>query len=234
MVNIDIHRSTLIGILRAIYSDPYLRNSLGFKGGTAALLFYNLPRFSVDLDFDLLDSSKKEEVFERLKSILPPFGTILEAQDKKHTLFFLLSYTKGERSVKVEISKRVIKSAFEVKNLLGISMLVMKQDDMIAGKLAALLTRKKFASRDMYDLWFFLKEQWNINEEYLLEKSEYSLKDSLTRAQTLVENVKQSELLAGLGELLDSKQKSWVKEHLKSDLLFYLRLHESNILSKDK
>ena len=51
MVNIDLHKSIFINILRGIYSDPLLRSILGFKGETATMLFYELPRFSVDLDF---------------------------------------------------------------------------------------------------------------------------------------------------------------------------------------
>ncbi len=33
-----------------IYTDPMIGPILGFKGGTAVYLFYNLNRFSVDLD----------------------------------------------------------------------------------------------------------------------------------------------------------------------------------------
>lgn len=229
----DLHRNTFVDILRAVYSDPLLRSNLGFRGGTAAMLFYGLPRFSVDLDFDLLDPAKKEEVFIKLGEILPRFGTVTEAFDKHYTLFFILSYKKGERGLKVEISKRIIKSAYETKNFLGISMLVMKQEDMIAGKLAALLTRKRFATRDMLDLWFFLKENWQINEEFLKAKSGLSLKQALIKAQQLVKNVKSTELLAGLGELLeDNKQKAWVKDKLSDELLFRLRLYLSNIVKK--
>lgn len=47
---------------------------LGFKGGTAALLFYGLPRLSVDLDFDLI---KPEAIsLERLKKIKAPNTTL--------------------------------------------------------------------------------------------------------------------------------------------------------------
>jgi len=49
---------------------------LGFKGGTAAMLFYGLPRFSVDLDFDLLDSDKKELVLEKISQLLPRYGVL--------------------------------------------------------------------------------------------------------------------------------------------------------------
>ena len=227
----DLHRNAFIGILRAVYSDPLLRSNLGFKGGTAAMLFYGLPRFSVDLDFDLLDPSKKEEVFNRLVEILPQFGTVTEAFDKHYTLFFLLSYKKSERGLKVEISKRIIKSAYAPKNFLGISMLVMREEDMAAGKLAALLTRKRLATRDMFDLWFFLKENWQINEEFLKAKSGLSLEQALKKAQQLVKKVKSTELLAGLGELVeDNKQKAWVKDKLSEELLFRLRLYLSNIV----
>lgn len=223
----ELHRNTFVDILRAIYSDPLLRMNLGFKGGTAAMLFYKLPRFSVDLDFDLLDPEKKEEVFTKLGQILPKFGTVKEASDKYHTLFFLLSYKKGERGLKVEISKRIIKSAYVPKNFLGISMLVMKEEDMVAGKLAALLTRKRFATRDMFDLWFFLKEHWDINEEFLKAKSGLSLAQALKKAQLIVKNVKPTELLAGLGELLDNKQKAFMKDKLQDELMFQLKLRQS-------
>ena len=232
MVNIDLHRSSLVTILREVYSDTLLRNCLGFKGGTAAMLFYNLPRFSVDLDFDLLDPAKKEKVFARLKEILPRFGNLTEAFDKRYTLFFLLNYQKGERNLKIDISKRPVASEYSPKNYLGISILVMKEKDMLAGKLAALLTRKKFASRDLFDLWYFLKNNWQIDEAALTEKTGLSPVQALKKAQKMVKAVKKTEFLAGLGELMDGKQKAWVKEKLQNELIFLLKLYASNLSAK--
>lgn len=226
MVNIDLHKSIFINILREIYSDPILRNIFGFKGGTAAMLFYELPRFSVDLDFDLLTPEKKGLVFERLKELLPNFGTLRQADDKRYTLSFILNYQKGERNLKVEISKRPSKSEFTLKNYLGIPMLVMKEEDMVAGKLSALLTRKRFATRDIFDLWFFLKNNWQINKDLTEEKTGMSLTDALKKAQNQVKKVKKTELLAGLGDLLDNKQKAWVKEKLITEVVFQLRLYQ--------
>ncbi|PIU03474.1 hypothetical protein COT44_03450 [Candidatus Shapirobacteria bacterium CG08_land_8_20_14_0_20_39_18] len=230
MVNIDLHRTIFINILREIYSDPSLRSVLGFKGGTAAFLFYGLPRFSVDLDFDLLDLKQKEVVFTRLKEILPNFGTLTEAIEKRYTLFFLLNYQKGERNLKVEISKRPVKADFTIKNYLGISMLVMAPADMAAGKISALLTRKRFASRDVYDVWFYLKNNWPINEKLLQEKTGMSLANALKKAQEKVNGLKKTELLSGLGELLDNKQKMWVREKLIEETIYYLKLYQSQIL----
>ena len=48
------HKNILIKILKDIYTDATISPILGFKGGTAATFFYDLDRFSVDLDFDLL------------------------------------------------------------------------------------------------------------------------------------------------------------------------------------
>jgi len=62
MFDTNKHKYFLVRILKDIYSDRLLSSVLGFKGGTAHMLFYNLPRFSVDLDFNLIDAEKSEEV----------------------------------------------------------------------------------------------------------------------------------------------------------------------------
>src|SRR3989344_9198398 len=138
MVDNSRHRVKLLEILKDIYDDPQLRTALGFKGGTAAMLFYDLPRLSVDLDFDLLKEGREELVVDKLKKILANHGTLRETTKKRFTLFFLLSYELGERTIKVEISRRATESGFSPQTYLGIPMLVMNQEDMTAGKLSAL------------------------------------------------------------------------------------------------
>ncbi len=113
MLNVMRHKIVLIEILKRIYDDPELRTALGFKGGTAAMLFYDLPRFSVDLDFDLLDESKKELVFGKLSILLAKLGVLRQAIEKRYTLFFLISYEKGENVIKVEVSKRPMVCEFD-------------------------------------------------------------------------------------------------------------------------
>lgn len=217
------HRVTLIDILKDIYGDPDLRTILGFKGGTAAMLFYDLPRLSVDLDFDLLDADKKREVFEKMKSLLEKHGVLRQAVEKKNTLFFLISYEREKHTIKVEISKRKGTSGFEPKGYLGVTSLVMKPEDVIAGKLSALLTRRKFAMRDVFDVWYFLKNNWSINETVLIENTGLSLSKALEVAAKKVSEIDKSQILQGLGELLDEKQKAWVREHLINETVFYLR-----------
>lgn len=228
-MNKEIHTAILARILKAIYADPATRKILGFKGGTAMQIFYDLPRVSVDLDFNLLNPDKENAVFEAIKKFLPEFGRVIEAKIKRFTIFFLLSYGVGERKVKIEISRRPVAAEFEVKNYLGISALVMKKEDMAAGKLSALLTRKRFAPRDLFDLWFILKNNWSINEKFLKAQINLSLKNAVSAAIKKVKGVRKNQLLQGLGDLLEEPQKNWVREKLKEELLFELRLLRKGI-----
>ena len=65
-IDIATHRTILFQILKDVYTDTSIAPYLGFKGGTAAFMFYGLDRFSVDLDFDLLDESREEIMFLRV------------------------------------------------------------------------------------------------------------------------------------------------------------------------
>lgn len=225
MFNPDKHRTIMVEVLKKFYADEEIGTALGFKGGTAAYLFYGLPRVSVDLDFNLLKPERKDQIFAKIVKILGQFGQIREAREKYFTLFFLLSYEKGGRGLKIEISKRPTGGSFLLQNTLGISMLVMKKEDALAYKLSAVLGRKRFANRDLFDLWFFLKEKWGINEEIIKKETGQEVKAYLKKVIKRVEKVDNDYLLDGLGELLDNRQKEWAKRKLKEELLFYLRLY---------
>ena len=169
MLDRNVHKTILLQILKDIYTDTSFGPFLGFKGGTAANFFYDLGRFSVDLDFDLLSDDKEALVFEKTEKILREYGTIKETYRKRHALLFILSYDEKSQNIKVEINRRNFGSRYELKNYLGISMLVMTREDMFAYKLVAVLERIKTANRDVYDIWHFLKNRWPINKE-IVEK----------------------------------------------------------------
>ena len=149
---------------------------MGFKGGTAALLFYDLNRDSVDLDFDLLDESKEAEVFEKINKIAKSYGPIIDSRIKHFNLLNVISYAPGQK-IKVEVNRRNFGSKYEIRTLLGISMLVMIREDMFAHKLMAMHERVGKTSRDIYDVWFFLKNNWPINKEIVEQRSSLSFKE---------------------------------------------------------
>lgn len=220
----DIHRSVLLRILKAFYTDTSLGPLLGFKGGTAAHFFYGLPRFSVDLDFDLLPEAQEDIVFSMMEDILKEFGTIREKHKKLHTLFFMLSYDDRAQNIKVEANRRSFGSRYELKPYLGISMLVMVKEDMVAHKLAAMIERGKTANRDIFDVWFFLKNNWPVNRDIVETRTEMAFKEYLEKCVKFIESASHRGILHGMGELLDEKQKAWVKANLIKDAAFLLKV----------
>lgn len=214
----------MVQILKEVYSDVSLGSVLGFKGGTALYLFYQLPRFSVDLDFDLLDETKKEVVFQKVGTIVKKYGEVRDAREKHYNIFFLLSYKKGESQLKIEMSKRAFGSSYELKNYLGIPMLVMKLDDMFAHKLVALLERKEIANRDIFDIWFLLKDRNDINWNIVEGRTGMKQKDYLEKCVRALEALPNKNILSGMGELLDEKMKVWARENLLKDVIFLLKL----------
>lgn len=229
MIDISRHKFVLVQILKDIYSDISIASLLGFKGGTAAHLFYDLPRFSVDLDFNLLDPEKKNILLETIPSILGKIGRIKQQREKRFTLFFLLSYGEKERTIKVEISKRIFPDHYKVMSYLGISMLVMTQEDLFAHKLVALLDRKSPANRDYFDLWFFMQNHWDINKEIVELRTGLSLKEYLKKCERIVESINERYILQGIGEVMDTKLKNWTRENLKKELLFLIRFYLENV-----
>ncbi|MFC1495911.1 nucleotidyl transferase AbiEii/AbiGii toxin family protein [Candidatus Margulisiibacteriota bacterium] len=226
-LDISKHKNLLIRILKDIFTDTTVGPLLGFKGGTAAYLFYNLSRFSVDLDFDLLDKGREQVIFERIRKILESYGSVKKAEKKRFNLFFLLSYKdkeKGAQNIKVEINRRAFGSSYEVKAYLGISMKVMVKPDMAAQKLVAMYERIGRTNRDIYDVWFFFNNNWPINKELVEQRVKKTFKKFLEECIDLLSKMSSRNILSGIGELLDKKQKVWVKQKLLDETIFLLKL----------
>ncbi len=226
----SVHKNILLQILKDVYTDTAIGPLLGFKGGTAAYLFYGLDRFSVDLDFDLLDGEKQQKVFDHVKAILETHGTLKQAEQKHQTLFYLLSYENrivGAQNIKVEINLRDFGSMYEVKSYLGISMRVMVPADMFAHKLVAMTERT--TNRDVFDVHFFLKQGWPINEMIVKTRTEMLFKSFLQKCIDDLDARTGDDMLNGMGELLDEKQKAWVRTHLREDTIFLLRARLSTV-----
>lgn len=226
------HKSILIKILKEIYTDPTISPILGFKGGTAAALFYGLDRFSVDLDFDLLDVKKEDYLFERVKIILEKYGKLKQARKKRFNLFYILSYDNkniNAQNVKVEINRREFGSKYDVESYLGISMQVMVKEDMAAHKLCAMYKRIGKTNRDIFDVQFFLSHDWPINKKIIEDRMGMSYAEFLKKCIDAMEKFNDNNVLSGMGELLlTERQKAWVKTNLKNEMLFLLRLALEN------
>ncbi|MBU3964256.1 nucleotidyl transferase AbiEii/AbiGii toxin family protein [Patescibacteria group bacterium] len=217
------HKNILLQILKDIYSDTSIAPYLGFKGGTATLLFYELNRYSVDLDFDLLDESKEQSVFDKIQKIATVYGRIIESRIKRFNLINIISYDTKSQNIKIEVNRRDFGSRYELKTLLGISMLVMVREDMFAHKLMAMYERVGKTSRDIYDVWFFLKNNWPVNKEIIEQRSGLPFNELLQKCAEQLEKMDNRNILVGLGESLIESQKDWARAKLRTETIFLLR-----------
>lgn len=229
MLNKEKHKLIMGRILKDIYTDTTIAPLLGFKGGTCAYLFYGLPRFSADLDFDLISSRENQYklILEKLHSIAKNYGKIKNSFIKRFTIFLLLSYGEDDRNIKVEVNIRKlhknIKDYYELKKYLGISMQIAQKDYIFSSKLAALTSRSETAMRDVYDIYYFAKNNWEIDNNIIKTRTGKKTTEHLKDCIETIEKIKDNDIPQGLGEFLGEKEKAWVKKNLKTEVIFLLK-----------
>lgn len=217
------HRYYMMQVLLAIFRHPQLSQLLAFKGGTSLMMFHNLSRFSTDLDFNLLDASKTEYVYNELHNLLLKFGTIDDEAMKFYGPILVLNYGKGERMLKVEVSNREYPNHYEIRSLLGTDIRVMTLSDMFAHKLCAL--GERITPRDIYDVWFFLQNRTEINAEIVQLRTGMSISEYVQQCADKVRSYSSRMLMQGLGEvLLDNQSKNFARQQLIPEAVSALEL----------
>lgn len=227
MIDFNKHRFYLFQILKDIYNDVGLSSFLGFKGGTALMFFYNLPRFSVDLNFNLLDKSKEEFVYEKIREIALKYGKITDETIKYYGIIVVLDYGMGERKLKIEISNREGKNHYEIKNLLGIHVKTIILSDMFAHKICALLDIPEIANRDIFDSHFFLQKHTPINKTIVETRMNMPLEDYLQKCIENLEKMSDKGMLNGLGELVDKDMENFVRTKLRTETIQLLHFYKA-------
>lgn len=208
------HKLYMAQILSLIFKDKDLCNVVGFKGGTALMFFHNLPRFSTDLDFNLLDVSKQDVVYNKVRQILLRFGTIDDEAKKLYGPILVLNYGKGERMLKVEISNRQYDNHYETRTLAGTDIRVLTVPDMFAHKLCAM--GERLSPRDVFDVWFFLQQMHaSVNKNIIKERTGKTVSEYAAWCSQRVREASPKLLMQGLGEVIDdSRTKNFVKTRL--------------------
>lgn len=161
----------LVEILNYINSNPFMKDKLALKGGTAInLTVFNLPRLSVDIDLDYCNEIDREGMIEDRKVILEDIEKYMSSEgyrksDKsksKHSLDSLIySYynTAGiNDNIKIEINYSMRTHIFPLEyrkiNTCGIfneiAVLSLNKTEIFGSKIKALLDRA--APRDLYDV----------------------------------------------------------------------------------
>ena len=216
----------MVQVLKDIYSNSELANCLGFKGGTALMLFHELPRFSVDLNFNLLVSEKSDTVYQKIRKIVLKQGKIHDEAQKFYGGIIVLDYGIGERKLKIEFSNRQSNDEYNIQNLLGINIKVMRLTDMFSHKLCALLDRSSVTNRDIFDCWFFMSRQTPVNQAIIEQRMRKSLPDYLQDCIETIENMPNKSLLDGLGEFVNPELKTFVRNKLRNETITLLKFYK--------
>ena len=217
------HKLYMAQILTMMFKDRELCNLLGFKGGTALMFFHGLPRFSTDLDLNLLKPEEMDMVYNKVRDILTRFGTIDDEAKKLYGPILVLNYGKGERMLKVEISTRKYANHYEMRTLAGADIRVLTIPDMFAHKLCAM--GERLSPRDVFDVWFFLQQKHaSVNEQIIMERTGKTVSEYAEWCAARVREASPKLLMQGLGEVIDTPTKNFVKTKLISETAQALEL----------
>ncbi|MFB6306368.1 MAG: nucleotidyl transferase AbiEii/AbiGii toxin family protein [Flavobacteriales bacterium] len=227
-----IHKAQLYRLLVAIADNESLNQHIAFKGGTCASMLGFLNRFSVDLDFDLLNGMEKQDARKILHSIFD----LLELQIKDESdnaLQFFLKYEApphARNSLKLEIlDKNFHNNTYALKQLSDIDRMLHCQtiETMFANKLVAVTARYekngKIAGRDLYDICHYMKRGYSWNNAIITERTNMDAQNYLKNLHDFIkEKVNQNVIDQDLNTLLDAKTFQKVRKTLKTDLLLFL------------
>lgn len=227
------HKMQMYRLLKELLSDPLLAKQLQFKGGTCAALRGVLPRFSVDLDFDLPDSQDKELIRQKCHQIFQTLDFIVKDESHKHLQFFLryeTSQPAQRNTLKLEINDQPSPfNHYEKIFLTEMNLYCNAQTlgTMFANKLVAALARLqkngKVAGRDFYDLHAFFLAGLPIERAVVEERTGMGYTLYLKKLRDfIVEHLDEKTLIQDLNPLLEVNQLKKTIKTLQAELIFLL------------
>ncbi len=231
----SLHKAWLLRLLTAICEHPELSQSLGFKGGTCAAMRGFLERFSVDLDFDFLETKEKiPEMRKYLENIFTELDLEIRDQSRVVPQYFLKYLTKdspGRNTIKIDVAFPPPKAnKYEMVRLVEIDRVVKCQtlETMVANKLVAMIGRHekagKIAGRDLFDLHYFFMHGYAYGKEIILERRKTSLADFFHQLINFIDkNVSGTLIDEDLNYLLPNLEFQKIRKILKTETLMFLR-----------
>ena len=159
----------LLGLLDTMRGHPFLKGKLALKGGTALNLFlFDIPRLSVDIDLNYVGAVEREtmlaerpKVEQAIQAVFSREGLSVRRMPDEHAGGkWGLRYESalghgGNLEVDLNFLLRVplwpvtIRDSHPVGSWKATGIPVMDQHELVAGKLAALFSRRQ--ARDLFD-----------------------------------------------------------------------------------
>ena len=208
-----MHRIIMLSIIQDIFKSK-IGKYFWFKWWTACYFLYWLDRFSTDLNFDLLDEN--QHIDEQLIDIVSKYWKIKKWNKIE------ISYWEKDVNIKIDVNRHIWKeNRYEVLNLYWTPLSVQTKDTIFANKLVAYYER--WTNRDIYDIYFFLKNGFDINEWVVFERTGMSVNKLLEETKNkLLKLPKNYKILDWLWEVLSLEQKNYTKNFLVRDLIWFI------------
>lgn len=228
--------------LAGLYRSGFFKEA-AFYGGTCLRIFYELPRFSEDLDFSLLDKNKEFSISPHLPFLIAEFealGMEVSIREKPKTTIsqiesaflktetewkelileqtsFVLPMTKPSLKIKLEVDT-LPPLSFQTENKLLLRPFsfyanCLRIEDLFAGKMHALLFRK-WKTRVKGRDWFDL--EWYIRNGFAINLQHFTVR--AIESGDLEEVITPDVLL----ELLRQKIESLNFDRVKEDVIRFI------------
>jgi predicted nucleotidyltransferase component of viral defense system len=212
-------------VLVDLYNQPKIKSSLAFRGGTALnKLFINPPmRYSEDVDLVQIASEPIGDTLDAIRNVLDlwlgePKRKLTERSVKLFYRYAGISNVQIKLKIEINTTEH-----FHILPLQTIqyevnsgwfggttNILTYHINELIASKLRALYQRRK--GRDLFDLWYVVKQRLIDIEQVLLVFEQYSKQEQqqqITRAmfeQNLYLKRQNKDFVADISILLASKE----------------------------
>lgn len=230
--NNALHKAWMYRLLSAIADDIFLSSVIFFKGGTCAAMRGFLDRFSVDLDFDLVDKTKIKDVKIILEKIFKRLGLSIHDQSTNYPQYFLkYASPPGERNtLKFDINFPIPRNNdYELVRFEELDRILKSQtiETMFANKLVAVMGRFKqngsVAGRDLFDVHSFMLKGYEFKEEIIQELTGKSASEYLKELKIFIEkHFSQQVIDEDLNQLLPLDRFKELRKSLKQEVLAFL------------
>lgn len=226
-----IHKAWMYRLLSAIADDNFLIEKLRFKGGTCAAMRGLIERFSVDLDFDLLETKELDEIRSHLEKIFNKLDLIIDDQSTKVPQYFLKYKNKpGQRNtIELDITfPPPQNNEYEPVRFPEIDRIIHCQTigTMFSNKLVSVIDRFKkhgsIAGRDIFDIHSFFINGYEYRAEIIKERTGKDAKIFMKELKKFIEkHFTQTIIDQDLNSLLSPEKFKHLRKILKQEVLLF-------------
>jgi predicted nucleotidyltransferase component of viral defense system len=222
--------NTIIEVVQAI-AKSRAGSQIAFKGGTALKLFFDLPRYSEDIDYDSLPGVSAQELMNALRKLFAKSRCeITDEAIKYFTILLELRFAGPERHfrVKIEISTREKELETTILSFRGVPILTLEPSFLMTEKLLTFVDRQ--AGRDIFDAWFILEHGYPLKES-LIKRTFAGYKNLYQAMLNIVEKADTKKILRDTGKLLGEDHRNWIRTSFLPDFAQLIRDKISSLQS---